>query len=420
MIAFCIFLALALSALFSGTEIAFVSANKVKVELLRKKGTRRSNILSEFYGRPTKFLGTLLVGNNIMLVIFSILMTKVLSPVLGPIISNEPVLLLANTIVITVVVLIFGEFLPKTMFRLYADRLMYFFALPLRLISWLLYVPVWFTLWVSNGVLRVLFKRPLEHMEEVFTRDELENFVRDSVSNMPEDIDADLFENALQFKHVRVRDCMIPRTEITDIDVSSDIQTLKDLIIETNHSRIIVTEGDIDHVLGYVHHQQLHKNPRNIRQMLIKIPLVPETMQVERLMNRFIRDQINIAWVVDEYGGTSGIITLEDILEEIFGEIEDEHDKEEYVEQIISEHEFLFSGRLEIDYLNNKYEVLDFPEGEYNTLSGYLVTAGGTIPDRGKAIVVAGYRFVVEIVSDKKIELIRVIKVDDKDEKAPL
>lgn len=403
---------LILSALFSGTEIAFISANKLKVELKKKKGALRGSIIANFYERPSDFIGMLLVGNNIALVVFSYLMTRQLSPVIieqwG--IENELVVLFVNTIIITIVVLIFGEFLPKTLFRLYADEILYFLAYPLKLIQWLLALPSWVMTRSSTALLRLFIKTPIEASESTFTRLDLENFINDPRTDSEEEIDKELFGNALNLKDTRVRDCMVPRTEIENIDVTATVAELLKLFKSTKLSRIIVTEGDTDNVLGYVHHQQLLDQPQDIRSQIMDIPFVPEVMNATDLMNRFIKERLSIACVVDEFGSVSGIITLEDILEEIFGEIEDEYDQEDYIERQISEDEFLFSGRLEIDQLNNKYN-LEFPDGEYQTLSGYLVMTTETIPDQGTVIELEGYRFIFEQVSNTKIETVRVIRL---------
>lgn len=407
-----IFIFLLLSALFSGTEIAFISANKLKVELKKKKGALRGTIIANFYERPSDFIGMLLVGNNIALVVFSYLMTRQLSPIIvdnwG--IENELLVLLINTIIITVVVLIFGEFLPKTLFRLYADEILYFLAYPLKLIQWLLALPSWIMTRSSTALLRLFIKTPIEASESTFTRLDLENFINDPRTDSEEEIDKELFGNALNLKDTRVRDCMVPRTEIENIDVNSTVDELLKLFKSTKLSRIIVTEGDTDNVLGYVHHQQLLDQPQDIRSQIMDIPFVPEVMNATDLMNRFIKERLSIACVVDEFGSVSGIITLEDILEEIFGEIEDEYDQEDYIERQLSEDEWLFSGRLEIDHLNSKYD-LGFPDGEYQTLSGYLVMTAETIPDQGTVIELDGYRFIFEQVSNTKIETVRVVRL---------
>lgn len=408
-----IILSLVLSALFSGTEIAFVSANKLRVEIKKKKSARRGSIISGFYNDPASFLGTMLVGNNIALVLFTTLMTKLIEPYFlewMPFLDTQPLLLLLfETLVITIVVLIFGEFLPKTLFRLFADQVLYFLAVPLQLLKWILLAPSWVMTKLSNQLLRLL-RTPVEQVDNAFTRLDLEHFIQGAQGDEEEDIDKELFGKALNLRGVRVRECMIPRPEIENIDVTASVEDLEQIFRETKLSRIIVTNQDIDNVLGYVHHQQLLNRPKSISRVIMDLPYVPEAMPVADLLSRFIRDRINIAMVVDEYGGISGLITMEDILEELFGEIEDEHDQEEHVERIIEEgQEYIFSGRLEVDYLNEKYD-LEIPEGDYHTLSGYIVTQTGTIPEQNDELHFGGYKFVLELVSDTKIETIRMIR----------
>lgn len=406
-----------LSALFSGSEIAYVSANKLKIELIKKRGTRRGKIITRFYDQPANFLGTMLVGNNIALVVFTFLMERMLGPYLGQLTQSEVLLFLLVTIIITMVVLVFGEFVPKTFFRLFSDHSLYFLAFPLRFFQWLLSPLAWIMTRGSNLILNRLLRLPIEQAEQVFTRIDLEEFILLSQKgNEEEDIDRELFGKALNLKDIRVREAMVPRPEIEHIDVNASLEELEQLILETKLSRILVTDGEIDKVRGYIHHQQLLKAPKSMRGIIMDIPFVPEVMPVISLMNKFIRDRIYIACVVDEFGGVSGIITLEDILEELFGEIEDEHDQGEYVEVQISDTEFVFSGRLEIGYLNERYEVIDFPEGEYHTLSGYLVMTTEAIPEKDQEVTLDGYRFIFELVSDTKIEMVRVIKLKDEEE----
>jgi len=418
MLIFTILVCLLLSALFSGTEIAFISASKLEVELKKMQGSRRGSILARWYERPAQFLSTMLVGNNIALVLFTILMGKLMEPVFTQFFgANDGLFLLFSTLVITLIVLIFGEFLPKTLFRLFSNPLLFGLAYPLQSVKWLLAAPAWLMTRLSNWLLRLLFKTPVGGSDNVITRLDLENFIKGTrLQDSDEEIDADLFGKALHLRSVKVRDCMVPRTEIVDVDVNDDIETLKQIIEETKLSRILVTDKDIDNVLGYVHHQQLFTKPKSVKSMVIDIPFVPEAMRVRDLMDKLINEHINIACVVDEYGGISGVITLEDILEEIFGEIEDEHDQEELLETKVSDNEYILAGRLEIDYLNDKYEALQFPEGDYATLSGYLVMTAQTIPEQGAEIILNGYQFNLVLVSDTKIETVRVIKLQETDE----
>ena len=405
---------LALSALFSGSEIAFISANKLKIELLKNKGKRRGTILAGFYEKPANFLSTMLVGNNIALVAFSIFMGRVISPFLEPHLGDNLSLVLANTVLITIIILIFGEFIPKTLFRLYANEAIYSLAYPLRFLQWLLYIPSLIMIKFSNSIFSYILKLPLEETASAFTRLDLENLVNSSRQVGDDDeIDKELFGKALNLKDVKVKDCMVPRPEIVHIDVSAKVEELIEQIERTKLSRIIITQGDIDDVLGYIHHQQLLEKPRTIRELILNIHFIPEVMRVTDVLSRFIKENVNIACVVDEFGAIAGIITLEDLLEEIFGEIEDEYDQSENVEHEVSDDEFVFSGRLEIDYLNEKYDAIRLPEGEYHTLSGYLVMTLEEIPEKGSEVNLDGYRFTPEIVSDTKIELIRVKRLPE-------
>lgn len=408
-----IILSLILSAVFSGSEIAFISSSKLRVELKKKSGTRRGLILARFFERPADFLSTMLVGNNIVLVIFTSLMTIVLTPMVQAQfgLGDDILLLLINTIIITLVVLIFGEFLPKTFFRLYSDSILYFLAYPLSFLEKILAIPSWLMFKSSKSIMGRFTNLPPDDVDDTFTRTDLEDFIKSTRTiDEEEEVDTELFEKALKLQKVRLRDCMIPRTEIVHIDYSSSLADLTDTINDTKISRILISEEDIDKIVGYVHHQQLFKNPKSLKKIILPIDFLPEAMRVRDAMDIFIKNNISIACVVDEYGGTSGLVTMEDIVEEIFGEIDDEHDQEDLVEVQVSDNEFVFSGRLEIDYLNDKY-LLNFPEGEYQTLSGYVVMTSGDIPEEGSEITLGDHKFILELVSNTKIDTIRVVRM---------
>lgn len=402
---------LLLLAFFTGAEIAFISANKLSIEVEKNKGTRLGRILTRFYDKPKNFLGALLVGSNIALVIIALLMTQILNPWLSQWVGEGWLLFVVDTIFITSIVLIVGEFIPKIFSRHYANEVIHFFAYPLIFTQWLLAIPTWMITKLSNLSLRYVFRSAAEVNEDVITRLDLQDFVEGTADPEQSEIETDMFKNALHLKEVRVADCMIPRPEIVHIDVNAPISELILLFQSTHHSRILVIEGDLDHVLGYVHHQQMLNPIESLRSLLFEIPVVPETMSAKDLMLNLIKGENSIACVVDEFGGTAGIITLEDILEEIFGEIEDEHDEEEFTEEKINDHEYLFSGRIKVDYLNEKYPELQLPEGDYHTLSGYLVMTSGIIPDQGDELVLGHYKFICEAVTDKKIETIRVLRI---------
>jgi CBS domain containing-hemolysin-like protein len=358
----------------------------------------------------------MLVGNNIALVAFTFFMTKLMEPFLEPIVGTGMLSLLGYTLLITIVVLIFGEYLPKTLFHIYADRLIYGLAFPLRFFKNILSIPTYVMIGLSNLLLKYVMRIPPEKMDSAFTRLDLENYIDENLEDEHSVIDKELLTNVLQLNHQRVRDCMVPRNEIVALDITSDPKDALEIFIDKGLSRILVMDGDIENTLGYIHHQQLFSNPKSIQAMMMDIPFVPEAMNLKDLMFKFINENVNIGTVVDEYGSVSGIITLEDILEEIFGEIEDEHDEEEFTELKVWNDEYLFSGRLEVDYLNEKYSELSIPEGEYQTLSGYIVMTSGNIPSEGDEIILDNYKFVLERVSDTKIEVVRIFKLPEEKE----
>lgn len=409
---FLIILTLLLSAFFSGSEIAYVSASKLIVEVRKNKGARRGKILASFYDDPRSFISTMLVGNNISLVIFSLLVTELIRPYFTPMMGGGILFLLSTTLIITLIVLLLGEFIPKTMFRVYSNEMIYGLTYPLAFFKYLLIVPTWFMTSISNFILKYIVRMPNEEVDQALTRLDLESYVEDSFSDDHEELEAGMFKNALNLGQVKVRDCMIPRNEIVHIDRRTKPDEVIKTFVESRHSRLIVIDQDVENIIGYIHHQQLLDNPKQIRHLILDIMYVPEAMSAKDMMSKFINSDTNIACVVDEYGGTAGIITLEDILEEIFGEIEDEHDSEDYVDVQLSPTEYRFSGRLEIQHLNEKYENINIPEGEYHTVSGYLVMTSGAIPEKGEAIEIDGYRFVFEVVSDTKIETIKMIVLD--------
>lgn len=396
------------SGFFSGIEIAFISSDRLRVEVERKKGNKRGRHLANFLDNPSEFLGTTLVGNNIVLVVLSILAGNFLLTHFG-INSDTFVGTIQATLITTVIVLIFGEFLPKVSFQINPTGILFFFTYPLVLIQWLLKPLVWVMIKTSNALIEKIFRMPTESTEQVFTRLDLDHFIS-SINSEDEEIDTTLFQNALYMHTVKVRDCMIPRNEIQGIEINESIESLRDLFVSTRLSRILVYNESIDYIEGYVHHQRLFDNPKSIQEVLWKVPMVHEFTPVQEVMNRLIKEKLNLAWVVDERGGTAGIVALEDILEEIFGEIADEHDFEDPDLQI-SENEFIFSGRNEIDTVNEEYE-LDIPESdEYHTLSGLIVFAKEYIPEQGEKVILKNYEFIAEEVSNTKIEKVRVIRL---------
>lgn len=407
---------LVLSAFFSGSEIAFISANKLGIAVKKEQKTRTGQIISGFYEKPQSFLSTMLVGNNIALVAFTYFMTAFMMPFIEPGFGNGVLSLLIYTLITTVIILIAGEFFPKTYFNLHSTKMLFLFAYPLYFFKKLLAFPTYLMTSLSEFLLKRILRVPVENAHDVLTRLDLENYIADSLSDDQDDIDKEILTNALNLGHLRVFNCMVPRTEIVSIDNEASLDELIEVFKESKLSRIIVTDGDADNIEGYIHHQQLLHKPGTLKKMTMEILYVPDVMNLKDLMLQFIKDETSIACVVDEFGGTAGIITLEDILEEIFGEIEDEHDVEEYTMEKVGEHEYLFSGRLEVDFINEKYPELDLPEGEYQTLSGYIVMTSETIPSLGEQVELGQNIFKIEEVDDTKIEIVRVIHTPEKDE----
>lgn len=411
-----LFLALIFSAIFSGIEIAFLSANKLKIELSYQRGSYSGKLLNDYIKNPSKFIVTTLLGNNIALISFGILTAMLLEPFFEQYIASGFVVLLLQTIISTVLVLFLGEFIPKVLFKVFADTILPVMVIPYKIIDIILTPGVLLITALSTMIFKIFGIKVSQHDIE-FSSVDLEKFIKDHSQKdgeSEEEVDTELFENALYLKKLRVRDCMVPRREITAIDINESVEELKNLIIETYHSRILIYEDSIDKIVGYIHHFDLHKKPADIRSILIDIKVVPETMHIQKLLNDFIKENKSIAWVVNEYGGTAGVITLEDILEEIFGEIEDEYDKDELIGNQLSKNEFILSGRLEIDRINEDYK-LDLPEGDYDTLSGFIIDHCETIPEKNEIIEIGKYSFKIMDVSETKIETVKLVINEEAD-----
>jgi putative hemolysin len=398
-------------AFFSGLEIAFISASRLSIELKKKQGLTSGNILSKFIEKPSRFLGVCLVGLNIFLVIYGLLFSELMRTSLwNPLqLQNEYVKLLFDTILSSLVVLIIGEFLPKAIFRARNDSWLSFFS-PVAKLFYNIFNPVsaLFVI-VAENILKYLFNVKIKDKGEPFSKIDLEHFYQQTRNEDPEsqELNTELFENALLLPSVKVRQCLVPRTEIVAVEINVAIEQALQRFVETKLSKLVVYEGNIDNIQGYIHQLDLFKKPADIRSVLLPIPVVPETMSATDLMNKFNKERKSIAWVVDEFGGTAGIITMEDLLEEIFGEIHDEYDTEEFVEKQIAENEFIFSGRLELDYLNEKFN-LDFPQTESETLSGYIIDQHETIPHAKERIIIDKYEFDILNVSDTRIEMVKL------------
>lgn len=398
---------------FAGTEIAFISANKLNIELRKKQGTLSGRILARFMENPSEFIGTSLVGVNILLVIYGLLMTQLTEPVLSmmpPPFNSEYAQLLIDTLIATVIILVFAEFLPKAIFRAKADTVLNIFAVPMQLMYFILYPFAKIFVAISEFILKHLFNVRIKDNHKVFNRVDLEVFVKQTLHGHESDnneVNTELFENALYLVNVKIRKCMIPRNEIEAIDVNTAVADVRKKFIDTKLSKIIVYQDNIDNIIGYVHHLDLNRRPARIKEVIHTIAAVPEAMSAVDLMNRFTKDRKSIAWVIDEFGGTAGIVTMEDVLEEIFGDINDEYDVQEYVEKQLSDNEYIFSGRLELDYLNEKYG-FEFPTDGSETLSGFIIANHETIPKLKDRIIIDLYEFDVLLVSDTRIETVKM------------
>lgn len=407
--------ALLFSGFFSGIEIAFVSANKLRLELEHKKGHFRGRTLSYFLRRPSLFLTTTLVGNNIALVVYGIYMARILErllPALIPNLDDGFGLFLGQTVISSAVVLITAEFLPKALFSLDPDRLMRSLFMPFALFYGLLYPVVIFTDWLSHLILERILGMKIEAYYPAFDKIDLFHLVEESQVGAPNAqvlrFDKQIFKRALGFAQVKVRECMIPRTEIVAIHIEDGLEALKDAFVESGHSKIIVYEETIDNVLGYVHISELYSHPEQLRSLLLPAFIATESMPAIDLMRSLFEQQRSLAVVVDEFGGTAGMVTIEDIIEEIFGEIEDEHDTEVLTERQLSASEYVFSARLEVDYLNEKYQ-LNLPPGDYETLGGLILEVHRSIPEEGEIIEWPPYQFQIISVASTRILDVRMV-----------
>lgn len=404
---------------FTGIQIAFVNINRLTIELQKKQGKSSSILLSHLSSMPTKFLGTTLIGFNIFLVIYGLLVGEMLNPLWNwlifrwhaPVTTVSLLKLFFETLVSTGIILVLGEFIPRAVWRSKSELLLnpfisksvsFFFELFGRLADFFVTLSAW--------VLKYLFNVRVDEHKEAFSRSDLEHFYHqnhEAGEESSKDLNTELFENALSLPTIKIRQCLIPRKEIVGIDINTDVEAARKKFVSTQLSKLLVYDGNIDHIQGYIHQLDLFKKPAGIADILLTIPPVPESMSATDLINKFYRERKSIAWVVDEFGGTAGIVTMEDLLEEIFGEIRDEYDTEEFEEKKINDTEFLFSGRLELDYLNEKYH-FDLPADEAETLSGYIIAEHEKIPRVKERIIIGDYEFDVLSVSDTRIEMVRM------------
>jgi len=412
-----ILITLLASAFFSGMEIAFFSSDKLRLELDKGKHHINGKIIGLFYRHPGQYIATMLVGNNIALVVYSLAFTSFMHPLFAGISDNETLSLILQTVISTIIIILVAEFLPKTVFRIIPNMALNFLALPVALFYLLFYPITKFAIGMSRLVLKYLFKVKIMPKNEtrVFGRVDLYNLFGEidqsgQTSYLKMDSEIKLFQNALDFSKLKIRDCMIPRTDIVMLAIDDEIDVLSQKFIETGYSKIIIYEDNSDNIIGYVHSSDLFHNPENIRSCLRKLSFVPETMEANKLLSILLREHKSTAIVVDEFGGTAGMITTEDILEEIFGEIEDEHDTSDMIEKTVGENHFVFSGRVSISYLNEKYFLQIKEDDHYETLAGYILFHHSSFPKYNSILNIGTWEFKILRSTRTKIELVEMKK----------
>ncbi|UQD55902.1 hemolysin family protein [Flavobacterium sp. K5-23] len=414
-----IILCLILSAFFSGMEIAFISSNKIYLELEKKQDNFISKIITKLTEKPSKFIAAMLIGNNVALVVYGFFMGALLMRWIDSMgfHFSDFLNLLIQILISTFIVLITAEFLPKVFFQIYANSLMKFFAIPAYFFYVLFYFISTFFIWISDFILKKFFRTDGDQVQLFFSKTELGNYITEQMSSVEENDEVDseiqIFQNALEFSGVKARDVMSPRTEIVAIDLFDTIEDLIALFIETGYSKIVVYQNSLDDIVGYVHSFDLFKKPKTIKAIVISVEFVPETIFIKDVMSLLTKKRKSVAVVLDEYGGTSGIVTIEDIVEELFGEIEDEHDlEEELIEKELGDGVYVFSARFDVEYLNQTYK-FTIPESDsYGTLGGFIVDSTKDIPQKGDEIAIGNYHFVIEEVTNTKIELVKMTVKD--------
>ncbi|MDH4057164.1 MAG: hemolysin family protein [Cyclobacteriaceae bacterium] len=410
-----IILSLIFSFSFSGIEIAFLSANKLQIELQGKQGKLSGRIFSKFIKKPSMFIGTTLIGNTIALVLYGIFMAQLLEPYLQlwlpETLANDATILVTQTLLATILVLVTAEFLPKSLFLINPNLMLAALAVPFNICYYILFPLVYTIVALSKFVITKIFRSEYSDEKPVFGLTDLNHYLKNMLNVKHEDenieLDKKIFHNALEFKSVKVRDCLIPRTEIVSVAVIDGIEKLTEAFVESGHSKILIYRDSIDDVIGYCHSSELFKMPNKIEDILTPIIIVPETTLANELMIRFINERKSIALVVDEFGGTSGIVSMEDVIEEIFGEIEDEHDEDDLVEQQLDVNTWLLSARLEIDYLNDTYN-WKLPTGEYETLGGLILSFMEDLPKSGEVISMPPYTVTIQSTLDNRIDTVRL------------
>tara|TARA_B100000902_G_scaffold395993_2_gene455850 strand:- start:47206 stop:48450 length:1245 start_codon:yes stop_codon:yes gene_type:complete len=406
-----VIITLLLSAFFSGVEIAFISANRLKLELDKANDSLISKIISVLTKNESRFIATMLVGNNIALVIFSISMTALILPYIN-FINSDLLLLITQTIISTIIVLISAEFIPKAIFRINPNKMLKIFSFPLILFYYFLYPIVFIMIKISSWILRFFFKLNIDEVNQVFSRVDLDEYLESLTTNTNElksNSEVEMLQNALDLSKTRVRECMVPRTDVIAINIKSSIKELVDLFIDSKYTKIPVFQDNIDNIIGYAHSSDLFKDPIDIRSILLPIPIVTESLSASEMLDIFIRKNKSISLVVDEFGGTSGLVTVEDVTEEIVGEIVDEHDLEEILCQKISESEYLFSARMEVDQINDRYNLNLLESEEYETIAGLFLHLHEDIPKNGEKIEYEDKELIIDSVDEKSIQRIRLI-----------
>jgi putative hemolysin len=403
-------LTLLLMGFFAGIEMAYYSANRLNIELKKKQGGTIGNLLAKFIDAPTSFIGTTLIGFTIFLVFLSLQISTVMRPAWENLHIAASLRIIIEIVIATFLVLLFAEFIPRAIFRAKSNSLLsglavvtdFFYQMFSPIADGLIKFAEW--------LLKYVFNVRLDKHKEPLSISELKNLFQHSKDEERQGHSTQLLENAQEFPKVKIRQCLVPRKEVVGIDIHSSVDELQKRFIDTRLSKLVVYENNIDHIIGYVHQLDLFRKPQTIQSVLLPIPAVPESMSAADLIGKFSSERKSIAWVVDEFGGTAGIITMEDVLEELFGEIEDEYDREKFVEKQIAENEYIFSGRLELDYLEEKYG-FEFPENDSETLSGYIINFYETIPQQKERIIIDDYEFDVINVSDTRIETVKMKKL---------
>ena len=416
-----ILISLLLSAFFSGMEIAYVSSNKIHIEIEKKQEDFIAKMLTKLTKSPSKFIATMLIGNNIALVIYGFFMGDVLVHWFQSFLPSSNSFLnaalidfslLSQTVISTIIILTTAEFLPKVFFQIYANNLIKILAVPAYFFYWLFGLITYFVIWLTDFILKKYFKTEGDNVQLAFTKIEIGNYISEQLETVTETDDVDseiqIFQNALEFSEVKAREIMVPRTEITAVELHETPKTISKLFTETGYSKVLVYKDTIDDILGYVHSFELFKKPKTIKSIILPVEFVPETMLIKDILKNLTKKRKSIAVVLDEYGGTAGILTVEDIVEELFGEIEDEHDNIDLVEETIDDNNFMFSARLEVDYLNDTYK-LNLPEDEnYETLGGLIVSHTENIPDKYDIIELENIELKIVEVSNTKIDLVHL------------